>query len=117
MSLAGLLNKSFVLYRKTPAVTYPPTDTWASAGTIACYVSDKKITTVLSDGTHVQVRVKRFRTEPYTLVDGDRIYYNSHVYETTGDGLGYENFDELDMEAVTIGQIMDDSVIADMGIV
>lgn len=116
MSLAGLLNKTFTLYRFTKGASYPYTKTWASAGTVPCYVSDSKITTVLSDGLHHQTKVKRFRTEPYTLQDGDRIYYNSHIYETTGEGLGYENFDELDMEAVTIGKLMDDSVIAEMGI-
>ena len=116
MSLAGLLTKTFALYRKTPSGTYPYTPTWASVATVPCYVSARTITIVNSDGNHVNVKVKRFRTEPYTFQEGDRIYYNSHVYDTIGDGLGYENFDELDMEAVTIATLMNDTVISDMGI-
>ena len=116
MSLAGHLNETFTLYRWTKGITYPYTKTWASQGDVPCYTSDKNITTVQSDGTHVQIRVKRFRTEPYTYVKGDRLLYSGNVYETTGNGLGYENFDNLSMEAVTIGQLMDDSVKADMGI-
>ena len=117
MSLDGLLNKTFTLYRKTSGTTYPFTKTWASQGDIPVYVSNSKTTIVNSDGAHIQIKVTRFRTNPYTFVYGDRLYYNGHMYTADGDGLGYENFDELDMEAVTIAQIMNDSVIADMGIV
>lgn len=112
MSLAGLLNKTFTLYRKTTGITYPPVDTWASQGSIPCYVSQKTVDTILDDQSHVYIIETRFRTEPYTWAKGDRIYYNSHMYET----LSYENFDELGMEAVTIGKLLDESVIADMGL-
>lgn len=112
MSLAGLLNESMVLYRKTASATYPYTPTWALNSTIPCYVSHKTLTTVSDDGRMFYFQETRFRSEPYSWTKGDRIYWNSHIYET----MSYENFDELGMEAVTICRIMDDSVIADMGI-
>jgi hypothetical protein len=116
MSLEGLFTGTFGLYRKTTGEDFPPTDTWALQATIPCYVSYTTITVVNSDGTHIPIKVVRFRTEPYSYVTGDRIYYDSHIYGTDGKGLGYEDFDGLGSEAVTIGQLMDDSVISQMGI-
>ena len=115
MSLDGLLTKTFVLYRWTKSTTYPHTEfTWASAGTIPCYVSIAKKSTLNDSGALVRFTEARFRTNPYSYTKGDRIYYNSHVYDTSG---GYEDIDELGREAVTIGVQMDDSVKTDMGIV
>lgn len=113
MSMAGLTNNTAYLYRFTKGSTYPFTKTWTVAETIPCYVSDATLKKVLSDGSLIDVKIRRVRTAPYTYVVGDRVYIDSKIYET----LSYENFDGLSMEAVTVCKILDDTFITDMGIV
>lgn len=107
----GLTNNTAVVYRFTKAETYPYDKVWAVAATLPAYVSSRTKDMIQSDGTMVYVQITRVRTAPYTWVKGDRVYLDSHIYET----LSYENFDGLDMEAVTICKILDDSFKTAMG--